>query len=261
MEKSEEKVVDESTEIIKEELDEAIGEISSPFISNDSINSDIGRDGSVDKKPDDDLVTQIAKQGEYRMHWALMVTMISVYSIIGIIVGTTLKTDYCFDWFACPLNIWFLVRWNMDSKNRNAYSWSDLGYYLNEITLWPCIRFTSLGWLDNFGTDADVILGSILLLLVGFNVFIAHWHNSDAIAVQATLILMVVASGASTASNEIGIDSGLLLALLLLVATLLLHGLAIMRKSGNLAAMGIVASIYGLVYMLYRIIGLYLDWS
>ena len=47
---------------------------------------------------------------------------------------------------------------------------------------------------------------------------------------------------ASTASNEIGIDSGLLLALLLLVATLLLHGLAIMRKSGNLAAMGIAAS-------------------
>ena len=82
MEKGEEERVEESTEIIKEELDEAIGEISSPFVSSDSINSDIGRDGSVDKKPDDDLVTQIAKQGEYRMHWALMVTMISVYSII-----------------------------------------------------------------------------------------------------------------------------------------------------------------------------------
>ena len=45
----------------------------------------------MNKKPDDDIITQIAKEGEYRMHWAVMVTMISVYSIIGIIVGTTLE--------------------------------------------------------------------------------------------------------------------------------------------------------------------------
>ena len=242
MEKSEEKVVDESTEIIKEELDEAIGEISSPFISNDSINSDIGRDGSVDKKPDDDLVTQIAKQGEYRMHWALMVTMISVYSIIGIIVGTTLEpTIALIGLLALSIfGFWLGGTWIPKIEMHIlGVTWVIISM---KLLYGLALDLHHWGWLDNFGTDADVILGSILLLLVGFNVFIAHWHNSDAIAVQATLILMVVASGASTASNEIGIDSGLLLALLLLVATLLLHGLAIMRKSGNLAAMGIVAS-------------------
>ena len=54
---------------------------------------------------------------------------------------------------------------------------------------------------------------------IGVSPILAHWHDSDAIAVQATLILMVVASGASTTSKEIGIDSGLLLASLLLIAT------------------------------------------
>ena len=57
MEKDEEKIEDEEIEIIADEIDEAIGEISSPFVSSDSIDSDIERDGTVNEKPDDDIIT------------------------------------------------------------------------------------------------------------------------------------------------------------------------------------------------------------
>ena len=230
------------TKIIPEEVDEAIGEISSPFVSTESINSDIGKDGTVNEKPDDDIITQVAKEGEYRMHWALMVTMISVYSIIGVIVGTTLEPIIALvGLFALSIfGFWLGGIW-IPKKEMHVLgvTWVIISM---KLLYGLALDLHHWEWLANFEINEDVILGIILLLLVAFNVFIAHWHNSDAIAVQATLILMVVASGASTASSEIGIDSGLLLALLLLVATLLLHGLAIMRKSGNLAAMGIVAS-------------------
>ena len=59
MEKDEEKIEDEKIEIIAEEIDEAIGEISSPFVSSDSIDSDVERDGTVNEKPEDDIITQI----------------------------------------------------------------------------------------------------------------------------------------------------------------------------------------------------------
>ena len=242
MEKDEEKTEEKPSEVVAEEVDEAIGEISSPFVSSDSIDSDIERDGTVNKKPDDDIITQIAKEGEYRMHWALMVTMISVYSIIGIIVGTTLEpTIALIGLLALSIfGFWLGGKW-IPKKEMHilGVTWVIISM---KLLYGLALDLHHWGWLENFEINEDVLLGILLLFLVAVNVFIAHWHNSDAIAVQATLILMVVASGASTASTEIGIDSGLLLALLLLVATLLLHGLAILRKSGNLAAMGIVAS-------------------
>ena len=52
---------DEINKVNDEQIDEAIGEISSPFVSSESIDSDMKRDGSVIKKPEDDAITQIAK--------------------------------------------------------------------------------------------------------------------------------------------------------------------------------------------------------
>ena len=237
---SEEK--DELIEEKDEPIDEAIGDISSPFVSGDLIDSEMKRDGAVTKKPEDDAVTQIAKEGEYRMHWALMVTMITVYSIIGLIVGTTLEPIIALIGLLslAIFGFWLGGKW-IPQKEMHilGVTWIIISM---KLLYGLALDLHHWEWLANYSINEDVLLGIILLLLVAANVFIAHWHDSDAVAVQATLILMVVASGASTASNEIGVDSGLLLATLLLIATLLLHGLAIMRKSGNLAAMGIVAS-------------------
>ena len=237
---------EENEGIIEEEkeqiIDEAIGDISSPFVSSDSIDSEMKSDGSVTKKPEDDIVTQMAKDGEYRMHWALMVSMITVYSIIGLIIGTTLEPMIALIGLLslAAFGFWLGGRW-IPQKEMHilGVTWVIISM---KLLYGVALDLHHWGWIADYSLNEDVILGVLLLFLVTVNVFIAHWHDSDAIAVQATLILMVVASGASTASDEIGIESGLLLALLLLTATLLLHGLAIMRKSGNLAAMGIVAS-------------------
>ncbi|MED5485978.1 MAG: hypothetical protein VYE59_05110, partial [Candidatus Thermoplasmatota archaeon] len=237
--------VEENNEINKvndEQMDEAVGEISSPFVSSESIDSDMKRDGSVTKKPEDDAITQIAKEGEYRIHWALMVSMITVYSIIGLIVGTTFDPIIALFGLLvlATLGFWLGGKWIPQKEMQIlGVTWVIISM---KLLYGLALDLHHWGWLADYSINEDVILGLLLLSLVVLNVFIAHWHDSDAIAVQATLILMVVASGASTASKEIGIDSGLLLASLLLIATLLLHGLALLRKSGNLAAMGIVAS-------------------
>ena len=237
--------VNEENELNKEKdenIDEAIGEISSPFVSSESIDSDMKRDGSVTKKPEDDVITQMAKEGEYRIHWALMVSMITVYSIIGLIVGTTFDPIIALIGLLtlAIFGFWLGGKW-IPQKEMHilGVTWVIISM---KLLYGLALDLHHWGWLADYSINENVILGLLLLSLVVLNVFIAHWHDSDAIAVQATLILMVVASGASTTSKEIGIDSGLLLASLLLIATLLLHGLAILRKSGNLAAMGIVAS-------------------
>mgnify|MGYP006254671059 FL=1 len=80
------------------------------------------------------------------------------------------------------------------------------------------------------------ILGLFLISLVGLNVYLSYRHDSDAIAAQSTLILLAIGSTTGYSFGEIGI------ALMILVATILVHGLAIHRKSGNLAALGIAST-------------------
>ena len=80
------------------------------------------------------------------------------------------------------------------------------------------------------------VLAIVLLLLVVLNVFIAYRHDHDAIAAQATLVLLAIGSTAGSIGGEVGV------AVMILLATLLLHGLALHRGSGNLAALGVAAS-------------------
>ena len=80
------------------------------------------------------------------------------------------------------------------------------------------------------------ILGILLLALVGLNVYLSYRHKHDAIAAQSTLILLLIGSAAGYGYGEIGI------AVMILMATILVHGLAIHRKSGNLAALGIAST-------------------
>ena len=77
---------------------------------------------------------------------------------------------------------------------------------------------------------------ALLLLLVGVNIGIAQRHNEDAIAAQATLVLLAIGSAAGALYGQEGV------ALMIGIGTLLMHGLAYVRKSGNLASLGIAVS-------------------
>ena len=92
------------------------------------------------------------------------------------------------------------------------------------------------GWLDASPLGADLSLGIFLLVLIGFNILIAQRHNDDAIAAQATLVLLALGSAAGALYDELGVAG------MILLGTLSMHGLALHRKSGNLASLGIAVS-------------------
>ena len=79
-------------------------------------------------------------------------------------------------------------------------------------------------------------LGLSLLGLVALNIGIAQRHDDDAIATQATIVLLAIGSAAGEPYGEEGV------AIMIAIGTLLLHGLAYFRKSGNLASLGIAVS-------------------
>ncbi|MDG1524843.1 MAG: hypothetical protein P8Q90_02080, partial [Candidatus Thalassarchaeaceae archaeon] len=73
------------------EIDDAVGEIFEIFDQNSGPKpGDVLSDGTVYETPELDTITEIAVEGERRLHWALMVTMILVYSLIGWLVATAL---------------------------------------------------------------------------------------------------------------------------------------------------------------------------
>ena len=83
-------VPEENSAIDSEKKDEAIGDVFDPFSepSEDSPGK-IGEDGSVDNAPERDLVSQISIEGEERVNWVIMVSMIVLYSAISIQIGRT----------------------------------------------------------------------------------------------------------------------------------------------------------------------------
>ena len=79
-----------NTEKMEQEKDEALGDLFDPFQDNQDDALGISqRDGRIKNAPVNDLVTEISIEGERRIHWSIMVTMIFIYSIISIQVGNT----------------------------------------------------------------------------------------------------------------------------------------------------------------------------
>lgn len=72
-----------------EEVDEALGDIFDLFKekSGDQAGA-IAADGTVASAPEDDIVTSMAKDGERRVNWSLMVSMIFVFSALSVVAGT-----------------------------------------------------------------------------------------------------------------------------------------------------------------------------
>jgi len=213
------------------DTDEAIGEIFEIFdTDNGPKPGDILADGTVFETPELDTITEMAVQGERRLHWALMVTMIFVYSLIGWLVATALQPLMATAGLLGLASLGFLLgeRWIPDK-----------GMHILGVT-WVIISMKLLyglaidahhwGWIDT------PQLGGSLIGLIGVNILVGYRHKHDAIMAQATLVSLALASAAGSVGGELGV------ALMILLATMLLNGLALHRKSGNLASLGIAMS-------------------
>ena len=218
------------------EVDEALGDVFDPFKEASGKEAGaISSDGTVTSAPEDDIVTSMAKDGERRVNWSLMVSMIFVFSLLSIVAGTAFPPLISLVLLLILAITGFALgeRWIPD-KNLHllGVSWVIISmkvlYGLAiELNRWE---------LGEFLPISVEVLAIILLLLVALKVFIAYRHDHDAIAAQATLVLLAICSTAGSIGGELGV------AVMILLATLLLHGLALHRESGNLAALGIAAS-------------------
>ena len=216
----------------KSQEDDAIGDLFDPFAEpNEDSPGRVRRDGGVSSPPERDIVSQLSTEGEQRVNWILMVSMILIYSAISIQIGRVFDAQIG--------TILLLIL-------------AFFGFGLGELWV-PKERLSLLGitWviismkvlyglaieLRNWGViEDDLLLGIVLLLLVVVNVLVAYRHDHDAIAAQSTLVLLAIGSTAGTEFGELGV------AVMILIATIILHGIAINRGSGNLASLGIASS-------------------
>ena len=188
-------------------------------------------DGTVSSSPERDIVTDLALEGERRVNWILMASMVIVYSAISIQIGRT------FDPLVGTIALLILATIGFVL---GEYWVPKEGMVLLGVT-WVIISMKVLYGLAielrQWGViESDLVLGISLLLLVGLNVYVSYRHDQDAIAAQSTLVLLAIGSTAGTEFGENGV------AAMILLATILVHGLALNRKSGNLASLGIASS-------------------
>ena len=221
----------ENTKIIKQEKDEALGDFFDPFEdTNDSSPGIIQKDGKIKNAPERDIVTEISIEGERSVNWSIMVAMIFIYSIISIQIGNT------FDPLLATIILIFLA---------------GFGFTLGEVWIpkekmkmlgitWVIISMKVLYGLAiefrnwNFISVEGLVL--LLIFLVFINLYFAYRHNHDAIAAQSTLVLLSIGSTTGSVLGEEGVAG------MIFISTIMIHSLAIHRKSGNLASLGIAAS-------------------
>ena len=215
---------EEATEVQKAETDAAVGDIHSPFGAS-----------SEPHGPAEDVVTGLAVEGERRLGQGLLVAMVVAYSALAAYVGTALPPSV-----AAPgllmlggAGLWLGERWiPRPSMRLLGVTWVIISM---KILYGFALDAHHWGWFDAL-PDAGLGLGAVLLGLVGLNVGLAQRHDDDAIAAQATLILLLVGSAAGGLYGELGV------VVMIAFGTLVLHGMALLRGTGNLASLGIAAS-------------------
>jgi len=218
-------------EKVHEEEDEAIGNLFDPF--KDSVLDGNGNSKAAksSRSADQDIVTSLSTQGDERINWILMVSLVVVYTGISIQIGLTFTP--------IPGTIALLTlsilgfslaeRWIPNPEMRVlGVTWAIISmkvlYGLAiELRQWEMI-------------GSDWTLGFLLLALVCLNIYAAYRYDQDAIAAQSTLVLLAIGSTAGSVLGEIGVAG------MILVASVILHYIAINRNSGNLASLGIAAS-------------------
>ena len=217
-----------------EDEDEAIGPLFDPFSEGDEAGA-IAIDGTVVSAPEQDAVSKMAVEGEQRLHWGLMAAMITVYSLISLVVGFALTPLVAFFGLVALAALGFILseRWVPRASMHNlGIVWVIIAMKILYGLAIELHRWDLFG-LFPLSTEA---LGVSLLLLVGVNIAFAYRHDHDAIATQAVLVLLAISSTAGSFFGEMGV------AAMLLLATVLVHSLALHRSSGNLASLGIAAS-------------------
>ena len=208
----------------KEDIDEAFGAIPDAFVQSENI----GDGGSGAE-------AAFLRQSERKISWAMMSIMVIVYSALSLLIGLVLDPLA-----AIPLllllasfGLFLGERWiGKGELNLLGVTWVIISMKILYGTALELNRW-EVGDLLPIGLSE---VGIALCVLVIFNVLLAYRHNSDAIAAQATLVLLAIGSTAGSVAGEDGVIA------MILVAVLLLHGLAIHRSSGNLASLGIAAS-------------------
>ena len=224
----EEKSVETNTDV---EIDEALGDFFDPFAESDeNTPGAIGRDGTVKVAPDTDVIADLAKEGEKRVNWVLMIAMIFVFSGVSLQAGIALPPLLAITVLIGLAGLGFTLSelWvPKENLHLLGITWAIISMKILyglaiELHRWEFISTTSLG--------------PLLLGLVAVNVWVAYRHNHDAIAAQSTLILLAIGSSGGAILGEMGV------AAMILIATLLVHGLALHRNSGNLAALGIATT-------------------
>ncbi len=233
--------------------DIAVGEITSLFSSGKEERHNPGSvqsDGTVLQEPEMDSVTDLAVHGEKRLGFGLLVAMVLTWSAIGAIVGTVLpEIPSGLGLLAMGLfGLYLGERWIPNPNMRLlGVTWVIISmklFYGLAIDAWHW------GWFDGLSFGANEMFGTTLIGIISLNIFLAQRHNEDAIAAQATLILLLVGSATGAYYGEIGV------AVMIGLGTLLMHGLAIYRQSGNLASLGIASS-----YLWVGIHALSNDWA
>ena len=220
------------------QTDAAVGEIPDLFSMEDAPETTV------------DPTTQVAVYGEQTIGKGLAVAMVVVWTAIGALVGTVLPP--ILGGFGLLLMATFGLylgeRWiQRDAMHLLGITWVIISMkllYGLALDLWRW------GWLDILGVPESQALGGLMLALVGLNVGLAFRHDEDAIAAQSALVLFAIGSSAGAVYGEVGI------AVLIVMAMALMHGLALIRSSGNLASLGISMS-----YLWVGVHALSNDWS
>ena len=222
---------DERREALASAVDEALGEVFDPFKQADGSEAGaIQEDGTVPVAPDRDIVTEIAAEGERGVNWGLMIAMILVFSAIGVQAGMALPPLLAIAVLVLLASVGFVFGeiWVPNPKMKIL----GVTWVIISMKVLYGLAIELNRW-DYIGLE---MLGALLLALVAVNVFVAYRHDHDAIAAQSTLVLLAIGSTAGSLLDEMGVAG------MILVATLLVHGLALNRQSGNLAALGVAAS-------------------
>jgi len=225
-------------EVVKD-VDIAMGEVAELFSKGGEEHKMAGaiqKDGTVIKPPENDSVTDMSIHGEKRLGFGLLIAMIFIWSAIGTIVGTVLAPVVSAVGLLAMVIIGLFLgeRWIPNPNMRIlGVTWVIISmklFYGLAVDMWRW------DWLANLPVEEGQALGIFLLSAVGLNIFLAQRHDEDAIAAQATLILLIIGSATGALYGELGI------AVMIAVGTIMLHGLALLRNSGNLASLGIAVS-------------------
>jgi len=238
LEESDGAVAEEAATAAPSIVDAAVGEVSELFSL------------SPAEQTTGDTAQHLAVHSEQQLGKGLAVAMVVVWTAIGALVGTVLPPLFGAVGLLAMAAVGLVLgeRWiQRDAMHVLGLTWVIISMKLLYGLALDAWRW---GWLDAVGPSPGHALGGLLVTLVGLNVALAFRHDEDAIAAQSALVLFAVGSSTGAVYGETGI------AVMLVLAMVLMHGLAWLRSSGNLASLGISMS-----YLWVGVHALSNDWS